>query len=642
MELLGSQDICHKMTDASHVPVILEDWKGLYTRGVTDSTPQGYFLESLNVKFNESDVYTRDGSTKLLSIFNIVRFFIYKRLGETIRYIYLNTSGQLFDSLYPDVPIWTDATFTDFSGLNFNNRFYITPHNRVTGIASKFLLVYDGSGTARLAAGSAPTGFTLGAVESAVAGNCEIGTHLVAVCFVSNTGFVSAPGPTLFAVVASTGGFAIDLSALPIGPAGTVQRQIVATKAIQDYNGNQLGYQFFFVSSIDGGLINDNSSTTGRISFFDAELLTDATYLFTARGQIPAGVCLSDYNGRLCVAGVNGDSHSIYISEPYLPEQISTLTGTITVDPFASGIGVTNLFVFRGNLTICKSHRLYQTQDNQGDPNTWPTPISIDPGVGTECFGVATIADAKGQQTDRTFIADRSGLILFSGYATRPEATWVCENTWERINKNVFNKIQVCVDTETSSIFVTLPLDNSNTISHILFGYYGNAYGPYGFDAREIRWTLWQTNNGVSSIAVDVDTTTGASVLKYSGSTNHLYQIANDYSTVTDDGIAFTSYVKTALYSTKAKYIQHLALIGLRALGSGTLVTTCYGQDDVLSSTLANITMSAAPGSDYELKANFQSIRIAVKFLTGNNANEYFKISRADLYLKPTWLSKPA
>src|SRR5260221_5730227 len=626
--------------DAGHIPITVEDWKGMYTRTVTDTTPQGYFLDSLNIKFNESDAYTRDGSTKLLDAPNVVRFFTYKRLGETVRYIYLNTSGQLFDSLFPGTPIWTDASFVDFSMANFNNRAYITPHNRTTGIPGKSVLVYDGYGAARLAACAAPSGFTLGAANSATSGNVEAGTHLFSVAFESNSGFITAPGPALFAVLVTPGHFSVDLSSLPGLPAGMVAVRILATKSIQTYNGNQLGYQFFFVSSANGGRVTGGAST-GRVSFFDIELVTSADYLFDNRGTIPAGVVIAKYNGRMCVAGINGDEHSVYLSKPYQPEQVSSVTGFITVDPFESGSGIRNLFPFRGSLAISKSNRLYQTTDNQDDPVTWSAPIEIDIGVGAECFCVGTILDSKGQQNDRAFIADRSGLILYEGYVRRPEASWLIKNTWDRINKARFNLIQVAIDTENYQVYVTLPLDGATSITHILYGYYGSAYGPYGFDPKEINWSLWQMALGSVSIITDLDTVTGTSVLKYSGTTGHIYQVANDYSVHADDVLGFQSFIQTSLYTTKPKYTQHCNLIGLRILGLGTLITTLYDQDNVRSQVQANKTLSPTGGADLEIKPNFEGTKISVKLLTGNSINEYFKVSRKDLYLKPRWLSAP-
>jgi len=75
------------------------------------------------------------------------------------------------------------------------------------------------------------------------------------------------------------------------------------------------------------------------------ELSASADYLFDNRGLIPAGVCIADYNGRLCIAGINGDEHSVYVSKPYDPEQVSTVSGTIIVDPFESGAVYETCFI---------------------------------------------------------------------------------------------------------------------------------------------------------------------------------------------------------------------------------------------------------------------------------------------------------
>lgn len=625
--------------DLSHEPITVEDWKGMYTRGVTDSTPRGFFQDSLNVKFSENDVYTRDGSTKVLTASGIIRFFMYKRLGETPRIIWLDTTGNLYDSLFPSTPIWVDASFVDFSLINFNNRAYITPHNRTIGIPGKYVLVYDGNGTARLAAGAAPTGFTLLATDSASSGNCEAGIHLIGVCYESSSGFISAPGPTAYAQVASTGGRRIDLANVPALPTGMVAVRVVATKAIQIYNGNQLGYQFYLVPSGNGGRITGGAST-GSLSFFDTELQVTADYLFDNRQLIPAGVGIGEYQGRMMIWGINGDEHSIYLSKPFDPEQFDTLGGYIIVNPFDNASGVKNCCDFRGNLLICKSNRSYITQDNNADPNTWK-PLPVDQGGGTECFGIATILDSKGQQTDKTFIADRSGLLLYEGYFKRPEGSWLVEDTWKRITKSAFSLIQVCVDTTNSAIYVTVPLDGSTSISHVIYGYYGGAYGRYGFDVKTIKWSLWQFQPGTKSICVDVNASKDT-VLKYSGSAGNIYDMLSDYSVHADDGNAFQSYVQMALFSVKAKWINHLALVNLRVQGSGFLLNTVSGQDDSNTTTLQTLTLSATPGMDREIKANFQNERIAPKFRTGVNINEYFKISRAELYIKPLWMSRSA
>lgn len=283
---------------------------------------------------------------------------------------------------------------------------------------------------------------------------------------------------------------------------------------------------------------------------------------------------------------------------------------------------------------------MYQVTDNQDDPVTWSTPQVVDEGTGTECFGIGTILDKKSQQTNRGFLADRAGLIIFEGYVKKPEASWLVENSWSRINKAVFNLVQIVVNVENSSFYVALPLDGATSITHILYGYFGDAYGPYGFDPKMIKYSLWTMSPGVRCITSDIDTD-GTAVLFYSGSPDNIYKLGHDQSVHNDDGSSFQSFIQTALYTSKPKWTQHCNLIGFRLIGNGTLKTTLSGQDGVDSLALPDKVMSPTPGRDMEMKTNFQSTRISIKILTGISINEYFRVSRMDLYLKPMWLSFP-
>lgn len=642
------------MPDLSHQPIEIEDWKGLFARGFSDSAPPGYFIDTLNTKFTESDVLSRDGSVlefSSTSANGIGRFFQYKKLTGS-RIIYqledaVAAASTLMDSTAvgfgiiqaPDNPIH------DFSMINYNNRAYITSHDRSAGITGQFLLVYDDiniGALARRAAGVPPTGYVLAAVNSATVGNCEAGTHLIAVVNISNSGFITAPGPALFVPVVCTGGFKIDVSNVQPGPTGTVARAIVATKAIQTYNGNQLGYEFFQVPSANGGLIGNNVGTTTSVSFYDSELLSSVDYLFDNRQTIPAGVGITEYKGRLILWGFPADPHSVYLSKPYAPEEFDSVGGIITVDPFESHSSVRNCFTFRGSLIICKSNRIYQTTDNGGDPSTWQTDI-IDNGAGTECFGVGVVIDSKGQENDRAFIADRSGLLIFEGYAKRPEATWLVEDIWKRINKSVFNKVQVVTDPITSSLYITLPLDSSTVISHLLFGYYGGATGYYGFDPKQIKWSLWQFVQGTTSILVDLDSTTSESVFKYSGilGTNNVYSMKQNGLIHNDAGSAFQSFVKTALYGTRAGWISHFAGLKLRVQGVGTLILTILGLDDIDTVTPATVTLAALPGKEIFVPTNFQNEKASIKFSV-NAVGSYFKLTTINLFAKALWFTRPS
>ena len=128
-----------------HGQATVSAFKGLFVSGMDDSVPNGFFIDSLNTKFSQVEVKTRDGYTKIFDLPNIRRFFVYKRLNETPRYLILTTAGELWDSLY-DVPLVTNPSFLDFSALNYLNRAYITFHDRVSGIAGSVLQVYEGEG----------------------------------------------------------------------------------------------------------------------------------------------------------------------------------------------------------------------------------------------------------------------------------------------------------------------------------------------------------------------------------------------------------------------------------------------------------------------------------------------------------------
>src|SRR6187399_388534 len=147
-----------------HTPVETKDFRGLWANGKHDTTPQGFFQDCLNVSIASLDeVQTRFGVSSIYVRPTIRRSFLYKRLNETSRYLVLDTAGNFFDSLFA-APLITDVNFEDFSVVNINNRAYITFHNRVRGFGSVY--VYQGDGTIRLAAGTAPSAFVLSVVTS--------------------------------------------------------------------------------------------------------------------------------------------------------------------------------------------------------------------------------------------------------------------------------------------------------------------------------------------------------------------------------------------------------------------------------------------------------------------------------------------
>lgn len=619
-----------------HKPLGQEEFRGLYARGNGYVVPDNFFSDCLNVEYPEKEVRTRRGSELDFAATNIARVFRYKRLGETPRWILLDRSGNLYDSLYPNNPIYTDATFTDFSMVNYNNRAYITPHNRTAGIAGKSVLVYEGSGTARLAAGSAPSGFTLVASNSATSGNCEEGIHIIAVAYITSTGYITAPGPTVFAQVTSTGGKKIDVSSIPVGPASTSSRVILATRSIpvDQFTGNQFGYELYFVPT---ATIADNVTTTLALSFYDSDLVDSADYLIDNSATIPAGVGLAIYNGRLAVWAANGDEHTLSLSRSGYPETFNGVDGKISIDPSEAVSGIRNVAEYRKNLLVWKSNRTYATSDNGSDPSSWEV-NSIDKAAGTECFGVATVLDARGTNNDRLFFADRSGLLCFEGFVKRPELSFNIEEIWKRINKAKFNLVQVVDDPVNHRLYISVPLDSATAISHLLVADYSKAFTVYGtIDEKMFKWAYWQFPSVPISIVGDSDATTFAPNL-YIALTAGVYRIksglTNDFSNAID------SWIKSDWKTALVGWINHFAGIKARAVGSGTLSVTLYGHNDVATQAVPGLPLNASQGYELFRLINFNDEFCSVR-LRCTTINHYFQLNRLEVFAKPLWFTRP-
>jgi hypothetical protein len=625
-----------KQPSGDHTPLEQENFRGLYSRGVDDTCPDGYFIDCLNNKFSEGEVSSRDGSVLNVTRSNIRRFFSYKRLNETPRFVILDSSGNLYDSLAPGVPIYTDVTFTDFSMVNSNNRAYITPHNRVKGITSKSLLVYEGTGNARLAAGTAPAS-AVTATVSATAGNVEAGFHLFAVAYITSSGFITAPNLT-WTVLSCPGDFKVALSTIPTGGTDIVGRVILATKSIPVslFNGNQFAYELFFVPD---ATILDNTTTTLDVSFFDADLINSADYLIDNLSTIPAGLGVITYNSRLVSWCGAGEEFTIRISEAGQPEVFNSISGFISLDPADAGTGVKNCFEYRGNLIIETGNRTYSTADNGSDPSTWKV-TDVDKSMGTECFGVATVLDARGTNTDRAFIASKAGLIAYEGYAKRPELSFNIEGLWGRINKAAFNLVQLIDDPISHRMFVAVPLDTDTVISCILYADYSKAFTVYGtLDERMIKWSIWTFPTSPVSIVGDVDDSTGQPVLHVAVSGGNIYTVKTTY--IADYGNGFESYFTTNLKFALSNWINHFSRLLIRVSGSGTLRFTCYGEDSSNITTVPGLIMQNNPGMEFERLLNFQNEKMALK-ISVNQFGESYTISKLTVWAKAMWAKRPA
>jgi hypothetical protein len=503
-----------------HEAIVIEQFGGWWKRGDPESAPSDHFTQADNVQYFHSGVETRDAIDKyqdqasVIPLSKIRRVYNYvMQTGQTL--LVLVEGGKIYHVVSPTVmhgPILTIPAMEDFGFVAYNGRAYITPFktyvnahgvNYELGLQNEFVYVYKGDGTlARKAGGLPPVGGAL-VVTHDVPGLTDIGFHLIAVVYETDSGYLTAPGPAAFGSLVFDGDKKILVSNIPVSPDTFVKkRHLVSTKQILDYNGDQKGYQFFFIPK---GNIENNVDTTKVVEYFDVDLLSDASHLIDNFSEIPAGVNLNTYHSRMVVVGEFGttetltdlptgitDNRSVArVSFPGEPEAISKIDGLL-IAPL-DGNPLTNCQEFRDVLYLFKKTRTYAYSDNGDEPATWQEEV-LDQGVGAPVHGIATVLDSGGVNIDFLVITDWSGLMLFNGTYARPEMSFKIEDYWMALGRNDFRFIQVVNDSLSKKVWLTLPPPFRHHMLHMDYA--------DGMSANTVKWSRWIFDVKISCITL--------------------------------------------------------------------------------------------------------------------------------------------
>jgi hypothetical protein len=492
-----------------HVPVTLDTFNGLYQRGDRDNTPLDHFQDCDNCKaIGEASFGTRDGigisQNVLVPLSNVKRIYNYPtNTGNTkivLTYDSLTGMGSIHhvvDATTTFGPLLTIAGMTDFAFLPYAGRGYISPFttyviggmNVEKGLQNEFLYVYAGDGTAaRKAAGSQLAGTPT--VANGAAGHTDAGFHVFG--FVSETISGYLTPPSAFVTFTTSPANSVSFGNIPTsGDPNVTKRHLVASKVITNYNGDPTGFQLFFVPN---ATINNNTDTfLNNISFFDADLLDDASHLLDNYSEIPAGAALNLYHDRLCLYATYTDISIGLVSQIGEPEAISQIDGIIVVPP--DGNPITNGAELRDILYVFKRSKTVSFTDNGDEPSTWPL-VVVDKALGVPVHGIATVLDSGESSVDFLICTTYQGVTLFNGKYINPELSWKVEQFWRNQDRTEFRKIQLVNAPVQKEIYIVLP-DNT-----LLVGNYAN-----GMDPKKIRWWPWSYDITVNTIAVvDINT----------------------------------------------------------------------------------------------------------------------------------------
>ena len=80
--------------------------------------------------------------------------------------------------------------------------------------------------------------------------------------------------------------------------------------------------------------------------------------------------------------------------------------------------------------------------------------------------------------------------------------------------------------------------------------------------------------------------------------------------------------------------INHFGQVTLRVNGSGSLLLSLIGIDDVRTKTIAPLTMQTSPGKEPTKITNFKSQRARLRFETAV-IDDFLKINKIILWIKP-------
>lgn len=485
-----------------HSAVIINEFNGLWDRGDVDNVPLDHFTDCENVKFvGDNSFKTRDGigisQDVAAPLQNVKRIYNYPTQTANTLIVLTYTSGNgsiyhVVDSTTVYGPLLTIAGMTDFAFVPYAGRGYISPFTNYTngdltiqkGLNGEFLYVYAGDGTAaRKAAGVGMSGTPTAA--NGAAGHTDAGFHVFGFVSETSSGYLSPP--TAFVTFTTNAAFSVSFGSIPTsGDANVTKRYLVASKIITNYNGDPTGYDLFFVPN---AIISDNTTTAlNNISFYDADLLDDASHLLDNYSEIPAGASLSLYHDRLVLACTYTDESLALVSAAGEPEAINQINGLIIVP--LDGNPITNAQELRDVLYITKRARTVSYIDNGDVPSSWPL-VLVDNALGSCVHGISTVLDSGSSSVDYLIVATYQGISLFNGRYLTPELSWKIENYWRGLTRNDFYKIQILHDPIGKNIYIILPTNK------LLVGNYAN-----GLDPKSIRWSVNSYLMTVNTVAI--------------------------------------------------------------------------------------------------------------------------------------------
>ena len=667
-----------------HQPLIINGFSGLYDRRepftelppVNRPTPIPLDIADNIIYHDNGGIGTRPRfRVKYPAAGHVTRIFPFA-VGTSRRYLYMRQGVGIFDSIDHSTPILelTDIRAARFSAHQLFGRIFISPvqwrSNELNGYGSVYLYNPELRDTPRKIGGIAPV--KKDGNEINVTGNVPNGytvhtdsRYYFSVVFETDSGFITPPGPkdgTIQRIESSRQDAAPNQVAcglgtignVPVGPAGTVRRYILMTHAVpEDYTefSDWAKLTWYYAPNSVQSEFNDNVtlSHTFNSLIFDSILVEEATNLVYQQEEVPAGVHVTDYSGRLVVVGnthgaTDVDKSSARLSALNKPESFSLTTGRLIVHQ-RDGYRVIKAFVIRNTLYIGKEKGIYAYSDNGSDPSNW-SPFTIDSAV-----GVIILSDPV--PGERYCIGDRNGIYAFDGVVNPIPLTYPIEALWQRISETVnFPGIQIVLNHSDRTLYVVYTDDLVSEYSkYILVGKYTNPLGN-----AQVRWSRWNMSLGDDrfiSLALETlsDQSAAASNLIVGGDFGSIARLDSQlgHFDISDRRLYWRFATAKLNLDGNIKHIENIRIEG-DIQGRVHTALLEEGVDQVIETRLRQI----FDGGSYDLNYNREVVKYSLKLLQGtrevlsdvDESDNYFRglvnrINRIIVYINTQWQTSP-
>ncbi len=609
----------------------LNKFMGIYSKGEDDDVPSDHFVDAQNLVFDPGRVATRPGTAIRFTFTGGTErttFAEFSNGAATPTLFSMDSNGNLYKDNNP-APVATIAGATSFAAVQYFNKLFICPRNGKVGVGN--IYIYDKTtNTVREAGGAAPGAVAPMVVTDGPVGDVPAGDYKVAVCYETDTGFLTPPGPVIATVFSPTsytapGNLQINVTDIPIGPANIVARQILITKAD--------GAEYFFVSDLAGGYIDDNTTTSTSLNFFVTDLIESADYLFNLRETIPSGAGVGIFAARLLLWGfVAPDGSLLRLSRVGDPESFDQTLESVIVQKY-DGYDIVNTVKLRDILYIFKDLGIHASSDNGDDPVNWDVFV-VDNAIGSTILGISTVSPTvgSGSHNDTVTIIDKTGYWLFNGVVQQPDLSYKISKLWNLILD--YTPLNPFVDVKNKVIYIV------GYNGGILVADYGDGYSPQLF-----KWCpfYFYEADGITkkviACAALLDAIGGGDPVLCWMFVNDLNIYQFDDSVTRDVGNGIINSDLT-IGSIGFGGMNILKGIRVRVNGVNNLFIKAIGHDSVSYENLKTQQLNTIPGRELVAYSRFMSERIYLKF-ESNELDAWFDIGRVIYYGDVLYAERP-